>query len=500
MEVIKRTRVLIVGSGGNGISCAVLLQNGGIDDITIITKHSDFGGCWLQNRYPGCALDGGIMGYQFGYALSPHWGATHASWDEVTAYMQKTAADHGLYEKTDFETELLEAEWLDDENAWKVTTDRGIYLAEFLVPVTGFLEEPVIPTFPGQDDFKGRIFHSSMWPEGYTGEGDRIAVVGAGSSALQIVPALQPLAKQIYMFQRTPNHVIPLNKRDYTAEEREQFHADPSTMVKLRTDMIAFGDDIWTQVLLGQDGAKNAEVQARSLQYLDERVKDPALKDMLRPDHTFGCKRMGASDDFYESLQNDNVELIPEAAASVGPNTIISKSGKSVEVDAIVLATGFVFGGSILHHIKRRDGVTVGEYQDGHPRAYKSVSVAQCPNMFLIGGAGPNGQIWLGLGPGEIVPNYIVHAIRYMDANGIRSMEVKETAELKWKSECDAVLSVGPTVIGGCVNYSQDSKGYNKAAWPGTLGSMSDAMNNLIVEDYDQVKRGVSTEALETIA
>lgn len=487
MSIIKRTKVLIVGSGGNGISTAVILQKGGVDDLTIITKHADFGGCWFQNRYPGSALDGGIMGYQFSYALSGDWAATHASWEEVTAYMQGVARNHGLYAKTDFETEMIEAEWSEEEAAWRVTTNRGIYLAEVLVPVTGWLEEAIEPDLPGRDSFKGRIFHSAEWPEGYMAEGDRVAVVGAGSSALQIVPALQPHAKQLYMLQRTANHVIPLNKRTYTEQEREEFRNNPEVMRKFREDMIATGDEMWTKVLLGQNMERNAEVQANSLRFLDEQVKDPELREKLRPDHTFGCKRMGGSDDFYTALQQPNVELVAEGAARIEPDAIVTASGKRLEVDTIALATGFIFGGTVLDRIRRRDGQTVGSYQDGHPRAYKSVSVANCPNLFLVGGSGPNGQVWLGLAPGELVPLYILHSLDYMQQHGIRAMEVREQAELDWKAETDRILAVGPTVVGGCANYSQDSKGYNKAAWPGTLGSMTDAMNEFIASDYQVV-------------
>lgn len=487
MQIIDRVKVMVVGSGGNGVAAGIQLKNNGVDDFVIITKHTDFGGVWFQNRYPGCALDDVIMGYQFDFAVSTEWRSTHASHEEVAEYIQKVAADAGLYEKARFDTELLAAEWLEGEAAWKVTTNQGDYLAEFLLPVTGYLEEPVVAQIPGMEMFEGRIFHSASWPEGYTGENDRIAVVGTGSSSLQIVPAMQRVAEQVVVFQRTPNHIMPLNKRVFTEEERDEWRNNPDRVAQERAEFLAARDDLWRNVILTEGSANAAELEKVAMGYLETQVPDPELRAKLTPKHDFGCKRMGGSDEFYTTLQQDNVELVPEAAAKIEADAIVSASGLRFAVDTIVLATGFLFGGSILHRIKRRDGQSVGAYQSGRPRAYKSVSVAQCPNLFLMGGAAPNGMTWRGLSAGTVVTGYAIEAMKYMGSQGIRAMEVKEPHELEWKQKADKILAVSPMVAGGCVNYYQDDEGFNKAAYPGCQGDYEAEMAHFDPDAYQVV-------------
>ncbi|WP_052425321.1 flavin-containing monooxygenase [Streptomyces fulvoviolaceus] len=470
---VRRTKVLIVGSGGNGISAAVLLKQAGIEDFVIITKHDDFGGVWHQNTYPGCGVDGAISIYQFSYALNPEWSSLFASQAEVATYMCKVAAQYGLYEDTRFGTEMLGAEWLEDSACWSVSTTSGTYHADALVLATGFLEEPVFPNILGIDSFEGRIFHSSMWPEGYTGEGDRIAVVGTGSSSIQIVPAMQKTAQEVTVFQRTPCWIIPKNAHVFTEDERAGFRESPEILQRQRDEGFETGERMWDNAFLMKDPTESAKFEDMARKYLEEQVPDPELRRMLTPDHQFACKRPGASDTYYAALQRDNVELVPEAVVQIGAGSVRSADKREFEVDTIVLATGFLYGGHILHKVKRRDGRTVGEVQQGHPRAYKSVEVSGCPNLFLIGGAGPNGQNWNGLACGEIVGTYLVKVLQYMEEHGIRAVEVHEEAETEWKRQTDEILARGVSLAGGCVNYSQDDTGHNKAAYPGNQRQMA---------------------------
>lgn len=496
LTIVEHTRVLIVGSGGNGIATAVCLQQAGITDFRILTKHDEFGGTWYQNTYPGCAVDVPSSAYQLGCSLTDQWTATHASQAELAKYLQQVATDFGLYERTHFRTELLSAEWVDDRRRWSVTTNNGIYTADVLILVTGFLEEPSVPKINGATEFGGRIFHSSLWPRGYTGQGDRVAVVGTGSSSLQIVPAMQKVASSVVVFQRTPQWILPKEYRQFTEEERRQLQ-EPEVLHKVRDEVRRNMEQMWSAVFVGDDPEVAAAVEAEARKHLESQVIDPELRRLITPTHRLGCKRQGISDDYYPALQAENVQLVPEAAVKINGSTIVSASGRSFEVDTIVLATGFNFGGSILSRIKRRDGVTVGDYQQGHPRAYKAVTVCGCPNLFLVGGAGPNGQSWNGLGAGEIVGGYIAKALTWMRENGIEAIEVLEAAELSWKRNADAILARGASIAGGCgANYSLDEHGYNKAAWPGTESNMRRELSVFDHTAYIAI-RGVNSVACD---
>lgn len=179
--------------------------------------------------------------------------------------------------------------------------------------------------------------------------------------------------------------------------------------------------------------------------------------------------------------------MVLQGAVRIAHDSVFSEDSTEYKADAIVLATGFVFGGTILERIRRRDGLTVAQYHRGHPRAYKSVSLSGCPNLVLSGGPAPNGQIFNGLYSGEAAGRYLVAMMQTMATHGIRAMEITQAAEDDWKRNADAILRRGSTVSGGCVNYSQDGEGANRAAWPGSLRSMAQELSVVELDKYDRI-------------
>ncbi|MFI5614248.1 flavin-containing monooxygenase [Amycolatopsis sp. NPDC051903] len=489
MDFVAHTKALIVGSGGNGISPAVYFKRAGIDDFLIISKHSDFGGTWFQNTYPGCEVDVPSELYQLSYAVTGDWSAVYARQPELLTYLQKVAADNDLYRHAHFGTEMTGADWLGGENCWEVRTTQGTYHADFLLLATGYLEEAVLPRIPGRDAFEGRLFHSSQWPDGYTGEGEHVAVIGTGSSGMQIVSELQKHACAVTVFQRTPTWVLPKRNEKLALEDHERVHEAAAAAAAHRGETFSRREKAWSDVITGQGLAKNEEL---AREFLEAQVGDPELRALLTPRHRFGCKRTLYSDDYFTALQQPNVRIVPEAAVGIGASTITAASGAEIEADTIVFATGFHFGGHVLARVKRRDGRTVAEVQAGHPQAYKSVSVAGCPNLFLIGGPAPNGQIWHGMFAGEATARYLLAAFDFMAENGVLALEVDEAAEAGWKRRADAILDNGPVVAGGCTNYSQDELGHNKAAWPGSVRDMAEALSTFDASAYRVVARSAA--------
>jgi cation diffusion facilitator CzcD-associated flavoprotein CzcO len=485
---VVKVKFLVVGSGANGISPAVLLAKRGEQDFRIITKDSDFGGAWHVNRYPGCITDVPALAYQLSYAKNYAWSASHPPAWEMAEYLRGVARENGLYEHADFNTTLLMSEWLGDERCWKVTTSAATYHARFLILSTGFLEDLKFPTLNRRDQFKGRIFHSAEWPDGYTGEGDRIAILGTSASGVQIVPELQKVAEQVYVFQRTPVHLLPLNREVYSAEEIDRRRASLDELDSKRAEIISTFEAMTRASFTGDASSERAMQTARMIDaHRETHVADPALREKLTPKYVFGCKRPTRTDLYYRSLQQPNVELVNEGATELGDTSIFSAGGKEYQVDTVVMATGFRWGGDILSTIRRRDGETVADHQRGHRRAYKSVSLSSCPNLFLVGGAGANGAVWHGYAPGEVVPEYMFLILDYMDQNGIDALEVNEAAEVEWKRNADAILAKAPIVAGGCVNYCLDPSGHDMSNWPGTMEDMTNAMLNFDPNHYQPV-------------
>lgn len=490
MEGIKRwTEILVVGSGGNGVAASIELKEAGVNDFTIITKQSDFGGTWFQNTYPGCEVDVPSYLYQIRRATSDYWQSIFAKQPEILEHLKGVARKYELYDHAVFDSELLKARWSDEEKGWQAVTTKGTIRSRFLLLATGYLEEAVIPDIPGAHRFTGRMFHSSHWPEGYRGTGDKIAIVGTGSSGIQILTSMSNVAENVTIFQRTPTWVLPKgNKPIDSEEERDRFRRAVADSVRFSgsvyEDDFEMRDTLWHKIFLSTDLEPYEQM---AMEFLDKEVPDPEVKEKLRPSHRLGCKRPLFSDGYYAALQKPNVELVASAVEEVRPDSVRACDGTTIEADTIVLATGFIFGGTILGRIERRDGNTVLESQEGHLRAYKSVSTAQCPNLFLAGGSGPNGQIWHGMYAGELVATYLLRCREYMIKQDIGALQVDERAEKMWKAGADRILDRGPNVSGGCVNYSLDPSGHNKAVYPGTMRQMYGDLSRFDACDYNEV-------------
>lgn len=485
VQAIVRTKFLVVGSGANGISPAVALRERGENDFRIISKDSDFGGVWHVNRYPGCITDIPAVAYQLSYAKSYEWSASHPPAKEMAEYLRNVAAHYGLYAHADFGNELLSAEWLGDDLRWKVTTNAAVYKTKFLIISTGFLEQLKFPDLTGQDTFTGRLFHAAEWPEGYTGAGDRVAVLGTSASGVQIVPEMQKVADKVYVFQRTPVHLLPLNRAIYSPDELEKRRIDRTQVDAERREIINQFERLARASMFGGPRSETvAQMETTVNRHREAQVPDPALREKLTPNYPLGCKRPTRTDLYYGAIQQPNVELICEGAIGLERNCIIAESGPKYEVDTVVMATGYYWGGDILSRIRRRDGLSVADSQQGHRKAYKSVSLSGCPNLFLVGGAGANGAVWNGYAPGEIVPGYMMLVLDYMAAKGIEALEVIEAEERAWKQNADDMLSKAPIVAGGCVNYCLDQSGHDMANWPGVVEDMANAMKVFEPEHY----------------
>ncbi|KAL2831870.1 hypothetical protein BJY01DRAFT_254122 [Aspergillus pseudoustus] len=481
---IRRHKLLLVGTGGNGIGVAAELKQNGIDDFRIISRHSDFGGAWHANGYPGCYTDVPSMAYQMTRKIRGDWPERFASRAEMGRYLRSIATENDLYAHTDFDTEMLEAEWLDGELCWQVSTSNGVYLARFLLTATGYLDEPNIPKIPGLDSFPGRVFHSSLWPADYTGSGDVVAVVGTGSSGAQIVPALQKIASRVVVLQRTATYILPRGDLEYTDAERHDYKTKPDKHADRRNEARKEYDEFWEAMVLAKDTSYSQRMGAEWHAKIDEFGLSPALQKMVTPDVPFGFRRPIMSDDYYRAIGESNVDFVAGSLHSVDGGRIKASTGQEFNVDAIAMATGFKFLGATIDRIKRRDGVVISKHQQGHLRAYKAVTPAMCPNLFLIGGSAPNSMCWDGFFPQAVYPPYVMEMIKYMDAKGIRAMEVREEAEIAWKRKADSILEKSP-FSKDPNSFMMDATGHNKAIFPGGLNDMRDELSTFDPTAYD---------------
>jgi cation diffusion facilitator CzcD-associated flavoprotein CzcO len=415
--------VAVIGAGFGGIAAGVKLRRAGIDDVTVFERSAGAGGTWYDAGYPGAEVDTGSHVYSFSFKKH-EWSRTHARRAELLAYLEEAIDENGLRPHLRLGTAVHEVSWDEPGQSHRVRLESGEERRfDVVVTAVGLLNEPRYPDWPGLAGFEGPCFHTARWPREIDLEGKTVAVVGTGSSAAQVVPALAPLAGKLYVFQREPGWVTPKRDRDYTAEERARLRRPLAQTIE-RLKLILFYD-AFTKAQF--PGTKQSErFKADSLRFIDSVFGDREdLRQAVTPHYPFAGKRVVKSDAFYPALRLPNVELVPRAVTRVTADGVVDASGVERKVDALVLATGYRptrFLSSLS--VRGRGGTSLHDAWAGEPEAFLGLMVPGFPNFFMLYGPNTNG------GPGiafmlERQAEYVAAAVRYLAASGRASVEVR---------------------------------------------------------------------------
>ncbi len=335
-----------------------------------------------------------------------------------------------------------------------------------LILANGPLAEPAFPDLPGMDRFEGAAFHSARWRDDHDLSGQRVAVVGTGASAIQIVPAIQPIVRHLTIFQRTAPWVVPHRNRRITDVERSLYRRVPPAQ-RLVRDGIYWSREVLAAPLL-RNGRLLRRLERLARDHIAAQVGDPCLRAKVMPDYRPGCKRLLPSDDWYPAIQQPNVELVTDKLVEVGSDHLVTAEGRRVPVDTIVYATGFrVTDNPVADRIQGSDGRTLAEHWSATGmRAYLGTTVSGFPNLFML--AGPN----TGIGHTSLVfmiesqLPYVTGALAAMAKLGATTIELRQEVLDAWTREIQA--RAAPTVwnSGGCASWYLDSEGRNTAIWP----------------------------------
>jgi cation diffusion facilitator CzcD-associated flavoprotein CzcO len=470
---------VIVGAGFAGLGMAMALQRSGHDDLLILERGDSVGGTWRENTYPGVACD--VPSHLYGFAAhpNPHWSGVFARGDEIHRYLDDVADREDLRPRLRLRTPMLSAAWDEGNARWRVDTPGGPVLAEVLVLACGRLTEPAIPDIPGLAGFPGPLFHSARWNHDADLRGRHVAVVGTGASAVQLVPELARVAGHVTLFQRTPAWIVPRGDRPYSAAERRRFAAHPDELIRLRAELYLEGEARFAS--RSGDAAASTAARDLALAHLHRHVAEPALRDALTPDYAFGCKRVLLSDDFYPAVASDAVTLEPSALASVRGSRLTAASGHAVDVDALVLATGFASTRQPYAELVRGEGgSTLAEHWSDGMSAFASTVVSGFPNMFVLNG--PNAS----LGHNSSVLMVEEQAAYAVSALAERSridggvLRVDPTAEQAYVEEIAAAAASTPWLTGGCRNWYVDERsGRLTLLWPGTVDAFRERLSRV---------------------
>jgi cation diffusion facilitator CzcD-associated flavoprotein CzcO len=457
-------RTVILGTGFSGLGMAIRLLKDGERDFVLLERAGEIGGTWRDNTYPGCRCDVPSHLYSFSFAPNPNWSSTFSPQAEILDYLRGVAERFGVLPHVRFHTELESAEWDEDGSRWLVETSQGPLTADVLVLGPGPLSEPIVPDIPGLDSFEGTVFHSARWDHGHDLDGERVAVIGTGASAIQFVPEIQPRVGRLHVFQRTPPWVVPHPNRPMKPIERAIYRRLPIAQLGMRAAIY------WAResFVLGFRHRRAGRLMERmALKHLEEQVPDPALRAKLIPSYAMGCKRILPTDEWYPALTQPNVEVVTDGISEVRARSIVAGDGVERQVDTIVLGTGFhVTDLPVSELVRGRDGRTLAEAWSGSPEAYKGAAVAGYPNLFFL--VGPN----TGLGHNSIVfmiesqVSYVADALRTMRARGARTVEVRQEAQAAYNAEVQELTRGTVWVTGGCASYYIDRNGRNSTIWP----------------------------------
>ncbi len=460
-------KVAIIGAGFGGLGAAVALRRAGIDDLVIIEGGDGIGGTWRRNTYPGAACDIQSHLYSFSFAPNKSWSRTYARQPEILGYLESVADDFDLRRHLMVGTKVRSVRWNSDTWSWDCQLDRAgqaaTLTADVVVCAVGLFGSPKLPDIEGLTDFGGTLMHTARWDHGIELAGKKVAVIGTGASGVQVVPELAKTAERVTVFQRAPPWMVPKDDRPYSATELARFQRDPLAVRRTRWQIWKFQHD--NTATFADDPVVVARTQVAS-SFLERTVADGWLRRALTPDYPFRCKRVLLGDEYYRALQADNVELVTDPIARIAEKSVITAGGRAVDVDAIVLATGF----ETSRYLSGIDVTGIGgrrlhERWGADPSAYLGVAVGGFPNFFMLYGPNTN------QGGNSIV--YILEAGARLVASAVSRVarrggyvDVRPEAERRYNDELSADLE--RTVWTRCDSYFRSPTGRIVTQWPYT--------------------------------
>jgi cation diffusion facilitator CzcD-associated flavoprotein CzcO len=387
--------VIIVGAGFGGMGAAISLKRLGYDDLLILEREDDLGGTWHVNRYPGLAVDIASVTYSYSFEPNPYWKHWFARGPELKRYAEHVADKYDVRRHMEFGVRVDGARWDEDERHWVVTTapvaggSTSTRTATYLMTATGFLSQPRLPDIDGVHDFAGTVIHTAKWDDSADLDGKRVAVIGTGATAVQLIPQIARRAAALTVYQRTPIWVTP--KADFRIPKPVQllFAAQPWTQRLARRANSTWLEGIMVTGVLHYKQAKlfNQGAAALARRHLRRQVQDPELRRRLTPDYSFGCKRPTFSNDYYPTFTQPHVTLETTPIERITERGIVTSDGEETQIDVLVLATGFNLWDTNFPAIEviGRDGRNLGKlWREGGYHAYEGVTVSGFPNFVSL--------------------------------------------------------------------------------------------------------------------
>src|SRR5882757_824768 len=387
---------IIVGAGFSGIGTAIKLDKSGMGDYLVIEAGDGPGGTWYWNTYPGIAVDIPSFSYQFSFEQSADWSRTYAKGGELKAYAARLVDKYRLRQKIRFSTKVTAAVFDDESGWWRFDLDNGQSLtARFLINCSGVLTVPNLPDIDGVDSFAGITMHTARWDHSQDLMGKRVALIGTGASAVQVIPEIAPIVERLTVFQRTPIWCFPKPDVPLSPMTRRMMRLPGGNTVQrvLSQAYVELTFTLPAQFFTLNPMAKNMSKVGEA--YLRKQVDDPEVRDKLTPRYAVGCKRPGFHNTYLSAYNRDNVELVTEPIDKITGSGVATVDGETRDVDVLILATGFKVldpDGVLTYAVNGPGGKSLTQFWDEHRlQAYEGVSIPGFPNFFTV--FGPYGYV-----------------------------------------------------------------------------------------------------------
>jgi cation diffusion facilitator CzcD-associated flavoprotein CzcO len=452
--------VAIVGAGFGGLGMATRLERAGLDYV-VLEKAGGIGGTWRENTYPGAGCDVPSHLYSFSFHQRS-WPRRYASQADILRYLEGLADGYRLGPRLRFRAEVVSATF--DEGRWRLALAGGEEItARSVVSSVGQLNRPAVPDIPGRERFLGPAWHSARWEHGCPLDGRRVAVVGTGASAIQLVPEIARQAARVHVFQRSAPYVVPKPDRPYGPVERRLYETVPLLRRADRLRIYLLGE-LLGAALVGSPGLRK-NLEARWRAFMESQVEDEELRARCTPDYVVGCKRILFSNDWYPTLQLPSVELVTDPIAAITDTGVATADGVHREVDAIVYGTGFQATGFLQPmRVTGVGGRDLHETWRNGAEAYRGVTVAGFPNFFMLYGPNTN------LGSNSIIfmleaqIGYVARALAAMRRRRLEWVDVRDDVQAGFNRWVEA-LSSRTVWETGCRSW-YTTAGRNTNNWP----------------------------------
>ncbi len=455
-------RVAIVGAGMSGLCMAMKLQDAGINTFTIHESAAEVGGTWRDNTYPGLSCDVPSRFYSYSFLPNPDWSHAYSPGAEILGYFRQVADTRGLRPHIRFNSEVQSMHY--EEGHWRLHTTSGDHVADVVVTATGFLRVPRYPDIPGVDTFAGPKFHSARWDHSVSLADKRIGVIGTGSTGTQIIAELGGNVRQLKLFQRTAQWVMPMPNPRYSRLTKSAMRRSPRlNALAYRFWQLYFERTFGTAVI--RPGWNRTLVSALCRWNLRLAVRDPELRRRLTPDYQPMCKRLVMSGGFYPALQKAGVALVSEPIDHVQERGVVTADGTLHELDLLVFATGFDSHAYVMPmEVHGPGGRTLRQAWSDGPHGYRTVALPGFPNLFMMMGPhSPVGNQSV-IAVAETQADYIMWWVEELRAGRISAAAPTPEATARFNADMKAAMPQTVWVT-GCQSWYLGKDGLPEL-WP----------------------------------